>query len=50
MSKLYNEELRNVYRSPDVMKTIKLSTIRCAGHVTRMVEKRGAYRVLVGKP
>jgi hypothetical protein len=29
---------------------IKLRRMRRAGHVARMVEKRNAYRILVGKP
>jgi hypothetical protein len=29
---------------------IKLRRIRCAGHVARKGDRRGAYRVLVGRP
>jgi hypothetical protein len=29
---------------------IKARRMRCAGHVTRMGEKRNAYRILAGKP
>ena len=32
------------------MRVIKLRRMRWAGHVARMGEERGAYRVLVGKP
>jgi len=32
------------------MKVIKSRRMRWAGHVVRMVERRGVYRVLVGKP
>ena len=32
------------------MWTEELSDLRWAGHVARMGEERGAYRVLVGKP
>ena len=32
------------------MRVVKSSTMRWAGHVVRMGEKRGVYRVLVGKP
>jgi hypothetical protein len=48
--KLHNEELRNLYSSPSIIKMIKSSTMRLAGHVARMGEKRNAYRILVGKP
>jgi hypothetical protein len=48
--KLYNEELHNVYSSPNIIRMIKSRRMRWAGHVTRMGEKRNAYRILVGKP
>ena len=32
------------------MRVIKSRRMRWAGHVSRMGEERGAYRVLVGKP
>ena len=32
------------------MRVIKSRRMRWAGHVARMGEKRGVYRVLVGKP
>ena len=32
------------------MRVIKSRRMRWAGHVARMGEERGAYRVLVGKP
>jgi hypothetical protein len=46
--KMHNEELHNLYSSPNGM--IKSRRIRWAGHVARMGEKRNAYRKLVGKP
>ena len=48
--KLRNEELNDLYSSPNIVRVIKLRRMRWAGHVARMVEERGAYRVLVGKP
>jgi hypothetical protein len=48
--KLHNNELRNFYSSPSIIRIIKWRRIRWAGHVARMGEKRNAYRLLVGKP
>jgi hypothetical protein len=48
--KLHNEELNNLYSSPNIVRVIKSRIMRSAGHVARMGEGRGVYRVLVGKP
>jgi hypothetical protein len=48
--KLRNEELHNLYCSPDIIRMIKSRRMRWPGHVTRMGEKRNAYGILVGKP
>ena len=48
--KLHNEGLNDMYCSPNIVRVIKSRIMRWAGHVARMEEKRGAYRVLVGKP
>jgi hypothetical protein len=48
--KLHNEELRDLYSSPRIIRIIKSRRMRWAGHVARMGEKRNAYRLLVGKP
>ena len=48
--KLHNEELKGLYSSPNIVRVIKSRRMRCAGHVARMGEGRGVYRVLVGKP
>jgi hypothetical protein len=47
--KLHNEELRNLYSSPSIIRIIMLRRMRWAGHVARMGEKRNACRLLVGK-
>jgi hypothetical protein len=36
--------------SPNIVRVIKSSIMRWAGHVARIGEERGVYRVLVGKP
>jgi hypothetical protein len=48
--KLHNEELRHLYSSPSIIRIIKSRRMRWASHVTRMGEKKNAYRLLVGKP
>jgi hypothetical protein len=48
--KLRNEELHNMYSSPNVIRMMKSRIMRCLGHVARMGEKRNAYRILVGRP
>ena len=48
--KLHNEELNDLYCSPNIVWVIKSRRIRWAVHVARMGERRGVYRVLVGKP
>ena len=48
--KLDNEELNDLYSSPDIVRVIKSRRIRWTGHVACMGERRGVYRVLVGKP
>jgi hypothetical protein len=48
--KLHNEELHNLYSSPDIIRQVKSRRMRRAGHVERMGEERKVYKVLVGKP
>jgi hypothetical protein len=48
--KLLNEELHNLYSSPNVIRQMKSRRMRWAGHVARMGEERKVYTVLVGKP
>jgi hypothetical protein len=37
--KLHNEELHNLYSSPDIIRQVKSRRMRWAGHVARMGEK-----------
>jgi hypothetical protein len=48
--KLHNEELRDLYSSPSIIRIIKSRRMRWAGRVARMGVKRNAYILLVGKP
>ena len=50
MEELHNEELNDLYSSPNIVGVIKLRIMRWAGHVARMGEGRDVYRGLVGKP
>jgi hypothetical protein len=47
--KLHNEELRDLYSSPSIIRIIKSRRMRWVGHVARVGEKRNAYRLFVGK-
>jgi hypothetical protein len=47
--KLHNEELNDLYSSPNIVWVIKLRRMRWTGHVAHVGERRGIYRVLVGK-
>jgi hypothetical protein len=50
LRKLHNEELNVWYSSPNIVRVMKLRRMRWAGHVARMVERRGVHRVLMEKP
>jgi len=47
--KLHNKEPNDLYCSPNIVRVIKSRRMRWAGHVARMGERIGVYRVLVGK-
>ena len=47
--RLHNEELNDLYSSPNIVGVIKSRRMRWDGYVARMGEERGVYRVLVGK-
>jgi hypothetical protein len=49
VTRLHNEELRDLYSSPSIIRIIKSRRMRWVGHVARMGEKRNAYRLLVAK-
>ena len=46
----HNEKLNDLYSSPNIVRVQNLRRMRWAGHLARMGERRGVYRVLVGKP
>jgi hypothetical protein len=48
--KLHNEELNDLYSLPNIVRVVKSRQMIWAGHVARMGEDRGVYKVLVGKP
>jgi hypothetical protein len=48
--KLHNEELTDLYCSPNIVRVIKSRRMRWAGHVARVRWRTGVYRVVVGKP
>jgi hypothetical protein len=47
---LYNEELHDLHSLPSILRMIKPRRMKWVGHVSRMKEKRNAYRLLVGNP
>ena len=47
--KLYNEELNDLYSSPNIVRVIKSRRMRWEGRVARMGKRRGIYRVLAEK-
>jgi hypothetical protein len=47
---LHNDELNDLYCSPNIVRVIKSRRRRWAGHVARMVEDRVVHRLLVEKP
>jgi hypothetical protein len=47
--RLHNEELTKLYYSAIIIRVITSRSMRQAGHVAGMRDRRGAYRVLVGR-
>ena len=50
LRRLHNEELNDLYSSPNIVRVIKSRRMRWAGHVARMGEERAVCKVVVGKP
>ena len=48
--KLHNEELNDLYFSPNIFRMINSRKIKWEGLVESMGERSGVYRFLVGKP
>jgi hypothetical protein len=48
--RLHSEELNDLYCSLNIIRVIKYRRMRWVGHVARMGERSGIYRVLMGKP
>jgi hypothetical protein len=48
--RLHNEELHNLYASPNIIRVITSKGMRWAGHISQMGEMRNAYSILIGKP
>jgi hypothetical protein len=48
--KLHNDELHSLYSLLNIVRVSRSGRMRWAGHVAHMVEGRGVYRVLVGRP
>jgi hypothetical protein len=48
--KLHNNELHNLYSSPNIVRVIKSRRLMWPGHVARMMEGRGVHKVMVRKP
>jgi hypothetical protein len=49
LMQLHNEELHNLFSSPNTIRTIKSRRVRRVGYIARMGEMKNAYRSLVGK-
>ena len=47
---LHNEDVNDLYSSPNIVRVIKSRRMRWAGHVARMGDEKSVYRILVEKP
>jgi len=50
LRKQHNEELNDLYFTPDIIRIMKSRIMRWAGYVVRVGDRRVAYSVLFGKP
>ena len=48
--KVHNEELNDLYCSPNIVRVIKSRRMRWTGNLARTGDRKGVYRVLMGKP
>ena len=48
--RLHNKELYALYSSPNITRVMKSRTLKWTQHVACKEDRKGAYRVLVGKP
>jgi len=48
--KLHNEELNGLYSSTNIIRGMRSRIMRWTGHVAHTGERRGEYRILMGKP
>ena len=48
--RLHNEELNSLYSLPNILRVIKSTRLRWAGHIARMDEGKGAFKIFTGKP
>jgi hypothetical protein len=48
--KLHNEELNDLYSSPNIFRVIISRRMIWTGHVKRLGDRRDVYRILLGKP
>jgi len=48
--RLRDEELHNLFASPNIVRMIESRRMRMTGHVARVCEMRNVYKILVSKP
>jgi hypothetical protein len=49
-TKLHNEDLHNLYSSPNIIRIIKTRRMKWAGHMVRIGTERNVYGLFVRKP
>jgi hypothetical protein len=47
--RLHSDELHALFSKPNIIRKIKSRIMRWEGHVARTGDRRGAYRVLMGR-